>query len=68
MADRQMTTPVAEPELERHGARRVATPFLIMIALVVLVGAVVFAVVQPWEGSDTAQRDVPPIASPTAAP
>jgi hypothetical protein len=68
MAERQMTTPVTGPEHERRDARRVATPFVIAAAVIALVIAAVFGVTQPWEGSDTTQRDAPPIASPTAAP
>ena len=66
MAERQLSTHAAGPEHERPAARRVATPFILAIAGVALVIAIVFAVVRPWEGSDTTQRDVPPIPSPTA--
>ena len=66
MAERQMTTPATGPEHERRGARRVFTPFILVIAGIALIIAIVFGVTQPWEDSDTTQRDVPPIASPTA--
>jgi hypothetical protein len=68
MTDRHMTSHVAGPEHERRDARRVFTPFVIAVAIVALVIAAVFGVTQPWEGSDTTQRDAPPIASPTAVP
>jgi len=66
MAERPVTTAPAAPEHERRPARRVATPFILAIAVVALVIGIVFAAVRPWEGSETAQRDTPPIASPTA--
>jgi hypothetical protein len=61
-----MTTPAAGAEHERRSARRVATPFILAIVAIALVIAAVFGITQPWEGSDTAQRDAPPVASPTA--
>ncbi len=66
MAERPMPNASAQPEHERSAARRVAAPFIMAVAIVALVIGIVFAAVRPWEGSDTAQRDAPPIASPTA--
>lgn len=63
-----MVTPAPQPEHERRNARRVALPFVLAAAIVALVIAIVFGVTRPWEDSETAQRDVPPVASPTAAP
>ena len=66
MAERPATTPGTGPEHERRSARRVATPFILAVAGIVVVIAVVFGVTRPWEDSDTTQRDAAPIASPTA--
>lgn len=58
------TGPTAGPEHERRAGRRIATPFLIMIALVVIVIAIAFGIAQPWEADDEAGRTsiVVPIA------
>lgn len=68
MAHRQAATSV-QPEHERKGARWLATPFLVMIVLVVLVIALAFAIARPWDTDDEAGRSAPqqPPAA-TAAP
>ena len=53
------------PEHEGRTARRIATPFLIMIGLVLLVMVIAMAAFRPWEvDEETAGRTEP--VSPTA--
>ena len=55
MTQRQTGDPTG-PEHEKRPARRVATPFLLAIGLVVLVMAIVMGVTRPWEGDEVTQR------------
>ena len=55
----------AGPERERGANRRLAIPLLFAVALVATVMAAVFLIVQPWEDSESFQRDVAPTVTVT---
>jgi hypothetical protein len=65
MAERQMPA-TSGPERERRSARWLATPFIFMAVIVVLVIAVALLTVRPWEADGAFERTTPP--APTAAP
>jgi len=48
-----------EPEREGRPARRIATPFLVMIILVVIVMVTAMLVARPWEGGESTERSEP---------
>ena len=64
MTDRPRSSP-AGPERERGAQRRLAIPILVAVVLVATVMALVFLIVQPWEASETFQRDVAPTVTVT---